>query len=53
MAEYFDWHARNSLEDYVNLAVAAQEQGLPVKWVSRWTTTRSDDEVAELLAHTL
>jgi histidinol-phosphatase (PHP family) len=31
MAEYFAFHARNSLEDYVNLAVAAKEQGLPVK----------------------
>lgn len=31
MAEYFDFHARNTLEDYVNLAVAAKESGLPVK----------------------
>lgn len=31
MAEYFDFHARNSLDDYVNLAVAAKESGLPVK----------------------
>lgn len=31
MAEYFDFHARNSLEEYVTLAVAAKEAGLPVK----------------------
>jgi histidinol-phosphatase (PHP family) len=31
MAGYFDWHARNSLDDYVELAVAARESGLPVK----------------------
>ena len=31
MAEYFDFHARNSLEEYVTLALAAKEAGLPVK----------------------
>jgi histidinol-phosphatase (PHP family) len=31
MAEYFDFHARNSLDEYVELAVAAKESGLPVK----------------------
>jgi histidinol-phosphatase (PHP family) len=31
MAEYFDFHARNSLERYVELAVAAKASGLPVK----------------------
>ena len=31
MAEYFDFHSRNSLEEYVTLAQAAKDQGLPVK----------------------
>jgi histidinol-phosphatase (PHP family) len=31
MAEYFDFHARNSLEQYVTLAQAAKDAGLPVK----------------------
>ena len=31
MVEYFDFHARNSLEDYITLAQAAKDQGLPVK----------------------
>ncbi len=31
MAEYFDFHARNSLDEYVNLAQAAKDSGLPVK----------------------
>jgi histidinol-phosphatase (PHP family) len=31
MAEYMDFHARNSLEDYVTLALRAKEEGLPVK----------------------
>ncbi len=31
MAEYFDFHARNSLEQYVNLAQLAKDEGLPVK----------------------
>jgi len=31
MASYFDFHARTALEDYVTLAQAAKDQGLPVK----------------------
>jgi len=31
MADYFDWHARNSLERYVTLAQRAKDEGLPVK----------------------
>jgi len=31
MADYFDWHARNSLEQYVSLAQLAKDEGLPVK----------------------
>jgi len=31
MAEYFDFHARNSLEDYVALAQSAKDAGLPVR----------------------
>jgi histidinol-phosphatase (PHP family) len=31
MAEYWDFHARNSLEEYVNLAQLAKDEGLPVK----------------------
>ena len=31
MEEYFAWHARNSLEEYVTLAQRAQDEGLPVK----------------------
>lgn len=31
MAAYFDFHARNSLEDYVTLAQRAKDEGLPVK----------------------
>jgi histidinol-phosphatase (PHP family) len=31
MAEYFDFHARNSLEQYVALAQLAKDEGLPVK----------------------
>lgn len=31
MADYMDWHARNSLDDYVTLAQRAQDEGLPVK----------------------
>lgn len=31
MAEYFDFHARSSLEDYVTLAQLAKDEGLPVK----------------------
>ncbi len=31
LGAYMDWHARNSLEKYVELAVAAKSAGLPVK----------------------
>ena len=31
MADYFDFHARNSLDEYVTLAIAAKDAGLPVK----------------------
>jgi histidinol-phosphatase (PHP family) len=31
LAEYLDFHARNSLEQYVQLAQAAKDEGLPVK----------------------
>jgi histidinol-phosphatase (PHP family) len=31
MVEYFDFHARNSLDDYVTLAQRAKDNGLPVK----------------------
>ena len=31
MAEYWDFHARNSLEEYVTLAQRAKDEGLPVK----------------------
>lgn len=31
MADYFDFHARNSLEEYVALAQLAKDEGLPVK----------------------
>ena len=31
LAEYLDFHARNSLERYVELAQSAKDQGLPVK----------------------
>ncbi|HEY1222778.1 MAG TPA: histidinol-phosphatase [Acidimicrobiales bacterium] len=51
IAEYFAWHARNSLEDYVNLAVAAKEEGLPVKVGLEVDYYRGQmDEVSDLLA---
>lgn len=31
LAEYLDWHARNSLEQYVELVQRAKDEGLPVK----------------------
>jgi histidinol-phosphatase (PHP family) len=31
MAEYFNFHARSSLDEYVTLAQAAKDEGLPVK----------------------
>ena len=51
MAEYFDFHARNSLEDYVNLAQAAKDQGLPVKIGLEVDYYRGQmDDVSALLA---
>ncbi len=31
MAEYFDFHARNSLSDYVTFAQRAKDEGLPIR----------------------
>jgi histidinol-phosphatase (PHP family) len=51
MADYFDFHARNSLEDYVAFAVAAKESGLPVKVGLEVDYYRDQmDVVGELLA---
>ncbi len=51
MAEYFDFHARNSLEQYVNLAQAAKDQGLPVKIGLEVDFYRGQmDDVSSLLA---
>ncbi len=51
MADYFDWHARNSIEDYVSLAQRAKDEGLPVK-IGLELDYYADkmDEVAALLA---
>lgn len=51
MAEYFDFHARNSLEEYVTLAQAAKDAGLPVKIGLEVDYYRDQmDDVAALLA---
>ena len=51
MAEYFNFHAKNSLEEYVNLAQAAKDQGLPVKIGLEVDYYRGQmDEVSALLA---
>lgn len=51
MAEYFDFHARNSLDDYVTLAQAAKDAGLPVKIGLEVDYYRDQmDEVSALLA---
>ena len=51
MAEYFDFHARNSLEQYVSLAVLAKENGLPVKVGLEVDFCAGQmDQVADLLA---
>ena len=51
MAEYFDFHARNSLERYVELAVAAKQSGLPVKVGLEVDYYRGQmDDVSALLA---
>jgi histidinol-phosphatase (PHP family) len=51
MAEYWDFHARNSLEDYVALALRAQQEGLPVKIGLEVDFYRDQmDDVSALLA---
>jgi histidinol-phosphatase (PHP family) len=51
MAEYFDFHARNSLEEYVTLAQAAKDAGLPVRIGLEVDYCRDQmDVVAALLA---
>jgi len=51
LAEYIDFHARNSLEQYVTLAQTAKDEGLPVK-VGLEVDYYADqmDVVSELLA---
>lgn len=51
MAEYWDFHARNSLEEYVTLAQLAKDEGLPVKIGLEVDYYKDQmDEVSELLA---
>ncbi len=51
MADYFDFHARNSLEDYVNFALLAKSEGLPVKVGMEVDYYRDQmDDVAALVA---
>lgn len=51
MGAYFDWHARNSLEEYVILAQRAKDEGLPVKIGLEVDYYRDQmDVVADLLA---
>ncbi len=51
MAQYFDFHARNSLEEYVTFAQLAKSQGLPVKVGLEVDYYRDQmDDVAALLA---
>jgi histidinol-phosphatase (PHP family) len=51
MAEYWDFHARNSLEEYVTLAQLAKDEGLPVKIGLEVDFYRGQmDEVSALLA---
>ena len=51
MIEYFDFHARNSLEEYVTLAQRAKDNGLPVKIGLEVDYFRDQmDVVSELLA---
>ena len=51
MADYFDFHARNSLDEYVTLAQRAKDQGLPVKIGLEVDYVRGRmDEVSALLA---
>ena len=51
MIDYFDFHARNSLDDYVSLAQRAKDEGLPVKIGLEVDYFRDQmDDVAALLA---
>ncbi len=51
MAQYWDFHARNSLEAYVNVAQRAKDEGLPVKIGLEVDYYQGQmDEVSELLA---
>lgn len=51
MASYFDFHARNSLEQYVNLAQLAKDSGLPVRIGLEVDYCRDQmDDVSALLA---
>ncbi len=51
MAAYWDFHARNSLEDYVELAQRAKDEGLPIKIGLEVDYYRDQmDDVAALLA---
>ncbi len=51
MVNYFDWHARNSIEEYVTLAQRAKDEGLPVKIGLEVDYFRDQmDIVSELLA---
>ena len=50
LGEYFDFHARNSLDDYVNFALRAKAEGLPVKVGMEVDFYRDQmDDVAALL----
>jgi histidinol-phosphatase (PHP family) len=50
MADYFDFHARNSLDDYVTFAQLAKSEGLPVKVGMEVDYYRDQmDDVAALL----
>ena len=51
MADYFDFHARNSLDEYVSLAQRAKENGLPVRIGLEVDFCRGQmDVVSDLLA---
>lgn len=51
MADYFDFHARNSIEDYVTFAQLAKAEGLPVKVGMEVDFYRDQmDDVAALVA---
>lgn len=50
MADYFDFHARNSLDDYVTFAQLAKSEGLPVKVGMEVDFYRDQmDDVADLV----